>query len=213
MVHPHPVRKCIGGWWLHQVVIAFIGLLKCSSVEFMDWTLICRQNFHLIKNWGIKILEDCSVKWSISRDSIGFLFSLVDWTTWVNSNYRICALKYNIISRSFNKCYAFSSWNRMPTKLPRWDLQYVIAKMIFNFFVWVGKLINVIPQWIFTPRNWLPPSLQSFLVFGSILLIFFQLKNQIIGQHCLLLVRVMNIVHYMPSHFLLTVILGWVQVK
>jgi hypothetical protein len=125
----------------------------------MNRTLICWQYLYLIKDQRIKILEHCFIDGPISRDRITCMLSLGDRLTWINTDWGFpIALKYNIISGTFNKSFASSSWNRMSTKLPRWDIQDVISEIILYLFIWISELINIVPQWVFAMGDRMPPS-------------------------------------------------------
>jgi hypothetical protein len=213
VIDPHPVRKGEACRWLHFVIIALVRWLECRSIEFMNWSLVCRQNLYFIKDQRIEIIKNCFIECPVRRYSVSLLFPPGNWPTRVNGDYGMISLKHNIISRTFDKCFASSSRNRVPAQLPRWSLQYVISEMILYLFIWVSELIDIVPQRVFTTGDRMPPAIESFPVFGKILFIFLQLKCQIVPKQGLLLVRIMNHVHHMPSHLLFTVIFAGIQMQ
>jgi hypothetical protein len=97
-------------------------------------------------------------------------------------------------------------------ELPRSNFSEEIAIVVLLGNVGVGQLIDVVPEWVLTAGNRVPPALQALLVLLEIFGVILELEGQVIAEKGLLLVRKVDAGHDVPLNLSLRVVDVGVQV-
>ncbi len=194
MIHTHPIWQCIYCWSLHRAQITLLYIRKSCTVKFMYAPFIWRQNLETIYIHRIVFFWYFVINLSLKKLCIWLMLPLSQnfKRIYRKGLHSILTFHHHIIPWPFNKSTALHSVNRMPTQMPRCNIDKRIAIIILFRLFRVCELIDVIPEGIFASRYRMPPIFQSWSILHQIFLIVLKLKSKIEGQKSLLLIRVMD---------------------
>lgn len=131
-------------------------------------------------------MVDSPVKDGLIRNMLSFLEDLVGISR--NGEQDLVALHHDVVSGAFNECRGDSGVDGISAELPRGSFGETVAVVVLFGIVGICQLVDVVPEWVLTAGNRVPPTLDALAIQIKVFFVVLQLEGQIVTQHRLLFV-------------------------
>ena len=211
MVDAQPVRERKDRGCLEAVRIAPVHVAVRHRVVLVQVPLVLRQRLDLVDVHRIEISSHLVVLRQIGIACVRLELPSFDHFTRID---RHNSLDDDVWPTSLHEGTVGLCTRRVSTESPGGGVQKIVAKVIGEVIVGgFGQLVDVVPEGGLALADGVPVAIESCFVFREQGLVFLQLKDEVVSEQGLLIIRVMIVVDDVSHYFHEThVFLGQVDV-